>query len=349
MPVATIAALGSLAALALAASLALRAYGGVMTAIAGLLLAAALVLGTIAVSVRLRAQVGARVSWDAWGVFEHEGSMVRTAIAWREARAHVERSEDGVSIDILQLSDRAGRAITIAVPGIPIPGWMQRRPTLSPDLEEIPIAGLPRARFVMDPRDAARPDAPWLADAALVPLAAVCAPIAWALWGMPSAIAVIGGALALAALPGAIELARLVHGTLAIRGARAVRLLRRERAIVCATDLEGAPVRLDPRTIAGHDGSLAERPRGTVFVRLRPPARDDGPYRDGTGAALVVVALETWCDRIRRRSRLVAAGVETALRVAAILFALAVGSPAPSAPASVHGALPSAASAAAAT
>ena len=88
-------------------------------------------LSSEAVRLRLRAPREASLTWDGWGLVERAGGRVRTAIAWREARASASTRSSSLCRGS-RLPDGRGVPHSSAVPGITRHGGVRRLAGHSP-------------------------------------------------------------------------------------------------------------------------------------------------------------------------------------------------------------------------
>lgn len=273
---------------------------------------------------RARQPRAARVTWDREGITEHDGAHVRTAIRWIDARARVETTKRG---RIVQISDRAGRAITLAEPAA-APRWLARRKACAPDLEPLAHAVVDveaGPELEPDERDARRPTMGPQVALLTVVIAIVALPLMYLVPDLRRVGPAFGALLAciLCAAPAL----RPLHELLALL-ARARRFDASEdvtiedgeggEAIVRRSD--GSLLRLDVAAAKHPDAGLETREGTTLHVALPTAGWVPATSRVDLGPALVPLALETAHERDERGELLRAVSIELAARGAAILW-----------------------------
>lgn len=275
---------------------------------------------------RMRQPRPARVTWDAWGIVEHDGASVRTAIPWRDARARVAPAKRG---RVLQITDADGRAITVASIGA-APRWLSRRKATASDAALEPLA---RAvvdleegpEIAPDARDARRPTMGPQAALSTIVLGLLGAPTMWLAGDMRHLVPAFA-ALVLCMLCAAPAL-RPIHELLELL-AVGRRFDRAEEATIedgegteaLLRRRDGSLVRVDVAAARHADALLATREGTVVHVQLPAAGWAPAASRVDLGPAVAAEDVETAHEREARAELTRAARIELAARGAAVLW-----------------------------
>lgn len=271
---------------------------------------------------RRRAPHDAKLEWDRDAIVERQGGAVRTAIAWRGARARIETSRGG---RVVQITDGA-RAITVADPA-GCPAWLARRPACSRELDrliEVLLDRDPGPKVEPDDRDARRPTMgrqPILLTIAAGLLATPALALAIPALGPPFAALI-------AAILCAIPMLRPLHELAALIG-ESRRFDRAEDASIEDPDPSRPVVRVRGSSLlrleldrAGHpDALLGTREDAALRIVLPPSGWVAVPTRATLGdASIAPDAIETPAERDAREALVRTVLIELGARGAATIF-----------------------------
>lgn len=264
---------------------------GVLIAVTGLAMA------TPALLFLRRHSLDATIRWNDEHVTLLAGGRVLTALAWRDAVVHTRVGRGPGHATLLQISDRAGRRITVVTGALRGCGWVEGKRWLEgPAFERLREAARRHALGTTPHcvRERATPPDAWAVVASLGVLAA----LAWAPHA-PSTLA-LAVALTCAALV-LVALARL-RGAFARPAPREMLVIdAEERGRLRARRLDGSRVLLDVATAAHPDALLTQR-RGLLAAVVVAPDAKGATYRS-VEAPLAATYLETRDDRVLRFER----------------------------------------------
>ncbi|AKF10299.1 hypothetical protein [Sandaracinus amylolyticus] len=273
---------------------------------------------------RARAPRPARVTWDREGITEHDGPHVRTAIRWLDARARIDDAERG---RVLQITDRDGRAITLATPRA-APRWLARRKACTPELDRLArvlVDVETGPEIAPDARDARRPTMGPQVALLTVALAAIALPMMWLVPDLRRILPAFGALLVciLCAAPALRPLHELLD--LLALGRRFERsdestIEEGEGREAIVKRKEGTWLRLDLSAARHPDAWLATRVETLVHAVLPLAGWVPSPQRLGIGPAVAVTDIETAHEREVRRDLVRAASIELAARGAAVVW-----------------------------
>lgn len=265
---------------------------------------------------RRRAPREARLEWDRDAIVERDGDAVRTCIRWIDARV---RTEPG----IVQITDAAGRAITVAEHAR-TPPWLARRRASADDLSELIARAVdrdPGPPIAPDDRDAQRP---------VMGRQVAVATFALAVLGIPAlafaipALAVPFAALCMTILC-ALPTLRPLHELAALLEEgrhfdRTVEATVEEPEITApiVRNSEATWVRLDLSRARHPDALLGMREDARIRLVLPLSGWVAAPTRATIGQAIAPEAIETLAEADARADRLRAVLLELLVRGAAI-------------------------------
>ncbi|UJR86289.1 hypothetical protein [Sandaracinus amylolyticus] len=266
----------------------------------------------------------ARVTWDREGITEHDGPTVRTAIRWLDARARVDETKRG---RVLQITDREGRAITLATPDA-APRWLARRKACTPELDRlarvlVDVDAGPE--IAPDARDARRPTMGPQVALLTIALGVIGLPLMWLVQDLRRVVPAFAALLVciLCAAPALRPLHELLD--LLALGRRFERsdestIEEGEGREAIVKRKDATWLRLDLGAARHPDVWLATRIETVLHAVLPLAGWVPSPQRLGIGPAIAVTDVETAHEREVRRELVRAASIELAVRGTAIVW-----------------------------
>jgi len=265
---------------------------------------------------RRRAPREARLEWDREVIAERDGDAIRTCIAWPDARV---RAEGGV----VQITDPAGRAITVAEHAS-TPPWLSRRRASADDVSELIARSVdrdPGPPIAPDERDAQRPVMGRQVALAALALTAIGVPaigLAIPALAFPFAALCMTILCALPTLRPLHELAALIEESRRFDRAGEASIEEPDPGAPIVRRSEGTWVRLDLSRARHPDALLGTREDARLRIVLPLSGWVAAPSRTTVGQAVAPEAVETIAEAGARGERMGAVLIELSVRGAAV-------------------------------